>query len=522
MKMSLRRILAILLCLSLLPACFLTAGAEETRPPQPEEPQAEDISGRHLVADAEGLNLNLIFDGTMGYGYASAEYAEITLTYKTGFGSLYLVFTGSYGPYTMTNNDTGAAHTCGTHGFLYEFLDLVEIFGTAPTSVTLTFDNGPVTINEIVAYTPGQVPDTVQKWEAPKEDGTDLILFSTHGDDEQLFFAGLLPYYAAELDYEVLVVYLTDHHNVDTTRRVREMLAGLWAVGVKTYPVIGHFEDVKTSGLQETYNWFEREGRTKEELLGFVVEQLRRFNPKVVVAHDFKGEYRHGEHMLYADLVAQALEISNDPSSYPELAKKYGLWDVPKAYFHLYQENPIVLDWDQPMETFDGLTPFQVTQKYGFPAHKSQQRSWFYLWIYGNYGEIDKASQITEYSPCEYGLYRSTVGADVEKNDFFENVTTYAQDRQAEAERLAEEARLQAEAEAQAKAEEEARKQAEEAAREKAEAEAKAKAEAEAEAQRQQEQAQQQTRQRNVRLLVAGAALILALVFFGIFRRKNS
>lgn len=129
--------------------------------PQPEEPQAENISGRHLVADAEGLNLNLIFDGAMGYGYASAEYAEITLT----------------------------------------------------------FDNGPVTINEIVAYTPGQVPDTVQKREAPKEDGTDLILFSTHSDDEQLFFAGLLPYYAAELDYEVLVVYLTDHHNVDTTRR---------------------------------------------------------------------------------------------------------------------------------------------------------------------------------------------------------------------------------------------------------------------------------------------------------------
>ena len=163
-------------------------------------PQAENISGRHLVADAEGLNLNLIFDGAMGYGYASAEYAEITLTYETGFGSLYLVFTGSYGAYTMTNNDTGAVHTCGTHGFLYEFLDLVEIFGTAPTSVTLTFDNGPVTINEIVAYTPGQVPDTVQKREAPKEDGTDLILFSTHGDDEQQFFAGLLPYYAAELD----------------------------------------------------------------------------------------------------------------------------------------------------------------------------------------------------------------------------------------------------------------------------------------------------------------------------------
>ena len=90
-----------------------------------------------------------------------------------------------------------------------------------------------------------------------------------------------------------------------------------------------------------------------------------------------------------------------------------------------------------------------ITRTRPRPAHKSHQRSWFYLWIYGNYGEIDRASQISKYSPCEYGLSRSTVGADVEKNDFFENVTTHAQDRLAEEVRLAEEARLKAEAAAQ-------------------------------------------------------------------------
>ena len=27
-----------------------------------------------------------------------------------------------------------------------------------------------------------------------------------------------------------------------------------------------------------------------------------------------------------------------------------------------------------------------------------------------------------KYSPCKYGLFRSTVGEDVEKNEFFENL----------------------------------------------------------------------------------------------------
>ena len=33
----------------------------------------------------------------------------------------------------------------------------------------------------------------------------------------------------------------------------------------------------------------------------------------------------------------------------------------------------------------------------------------------------DTAAEITEDSPCEFGLYRSTVGEDIEKTDFFEH-----------------------------------------------------------------------------------------------------
>ena len=218
MNLLFRRFFAMFLCLCLFCSCFPPSRAEETEPTAPPELLAEDISSRSLVTDADGINLNLLFDGNTYYGYASADQAHVTLYHEGGIGSLYLIFWLPYGTYTLTNNDNGESQICGQQGFMHDFLDLEQLFGTAPVSITLTFDHGPVTINELTVYTPGRVPETVQKWEAPAEDGTDLILFSTHGDDEQLLFAGLLPYYAAEMDYEVLVVYMTDHQNQATTR----------------------------------------------------------------------------------------------------------------------------------------------------------------------------------------------------------------------------------------------------------------------------------------------------------------
>ena len=97
------------------------------------------------------------------------------------------------------------------------------------------------------------------------------------------------------------------------------------------------------------------------------------------------------------------------------------------------------MDWDTPLESLDGKTPFQVTKE-GFGCHKSQHWTWFYRWIYGTGANpIGKASDIKTYSPCLYGLYDTKVGQDSAGGDFFENVRTYAQRAQDEAERLAEE-----------------------------------------------------------------------------------
>lgn len=499
---SLFRQLAVLLFAFFL--CALPVSAEEPA-------EAQDLTEAALFTEYSGFqSLHHMYDGYTTWGVGVTAPASLTMHSDAGIGSVYIRFAAMCGEYTITDPETGASHLW-EHQFLHDFVDLEALFGYVPTSVTLSFNSGTITINELTAYSAGEVPEDVQRWTAPGEGQTDLVLFSTHGDDEHLFFAGILPYYATELDYQVQVVYLTNHYNSGGSTRMREMLDGLWAVGIRTYPIFGEFPDFRIDDLTQTYSMFRAYGYSQEDLIAYVVEQIRRFDPKVVIGHDFAGEYGHGQHQVYADILSKAVEISMDPEQYPESAERYGIWDVPKAYFHLYEENQIVMDWDQPLESFNGMTAFQVSIQIGFQQHKSQVEhfSWYYAYA-------DTAAEVRRFNPCYYGLYRSTVGEDVEKNDFFENVTTYAEDAALEAQRLAEEeaARIAAEEEAAriAAEEEAARIAAEEAARIAAEEEAARIAAEEAAAQK----------QRMILLVGAVAAVLIGTVIAILLRRKRT
>ena len=194
MKYIIKSILCFLLCIAfLLPLMgAMPAYAEEAKT---EAQVAQNITSKSRVTDSAGFhNLAAAFDGWESTGTSSCDQASVILGYEEGIGSLYIIFGEVYGDYLVTNNDTGEEYTAGEAGFLHDYIDLAGIFGTAPTSVTLTFGHGSVKINEMYLFTAGVVPDFVQKWSEPSEGAMDMILFSTHGDDEQLFFAGLLPY----------------------------------------------------------------------------------------------------------------------------------------------------------------------------------------------------------------------------------------------------------------------------------------------------------------------------------------
>ena len=423
-----RKIFALILCLA------LTAGLICAVSAAPEDP---DITAATTFSGSGYSSFDFLADKNIDTYKTSNGNASITLSNDQGIGSLYLLFDLEYGEYTISAD--GKTVTAGQNEILHEYVDLIAAFGAAPKSVTLDFANGSVRLSEIYAFSGTDVPDFVQKWSAPHEGGADLVLFATHGDDDQLYFAGLLPLYSVAKDCRVQVVYLTDHRNT-TSGRIHEMINGLWAVGVRAYPVFGRFADFRIDDLEETYETYENSyNTTRDDLQGFVVEQIRRFKPQVAVGHDLKGEYGHGMHQVYADLLTKAIDLTGDPTAFPESAEKYGTWEIPKLYLHLYEENAITIDYDQPMDVFDGLSAFQVTQKYGFPCHISQQWTGFRTWLNGYDGEITKASQIEKYNPGKFGLYHSSVGPDTAKNDFLENVTTYAEQERLEQERLEQE-----------------------------------------------------------------------------------
>lgn len=402
--------------------------------------EAMEVSGKALVSGHSGFgSVNRLFDGRTIEATKIKDGGHITLQHPEGIASVYLVLNREYGPVRVTDEGSGKTAILAKNGYLHELLNLEGTFGYAPAEVTLRFDSGEAELCELSAFTLGELPDWVQRWEAPAEAKADLVLFSAHGDDEQLFFTGMLPYYAKERQYSVQVVYMTDHRNM-TLRRTHEMLDGLWAVGVTHYPVFGRFGDYNTGSAAEAYQKYSYKGISREEILAFVVENVRRFRPKVAVGHDLKGEYGHGMHMAYAELLCEAADISADGSRFPESAETYGVWDIPKTYLHLYPENRIFMDWDVPLKSFDGMTAYEVTRELGFPCHVSQQS--YYSWYFDG---IDTASGITQYSPCEFGMYRSRVGEDLLKNDFFEHLTTHAQDRELEERRKTAESALQSE-----------------------------------------------------------------------------
>lgn len=425
-----RKVIISLLCFAMLFGMVCTVSAEPA--------DTEDITSSTKFSGTGYSSFSFLSDKNIDAYKSSTAESAITLTNDKGIASLYILFDLEYGSYTITNNQ-GQSMTAGEHGILHEYIDLTAAFGSAPTSVTLNFNNGSVRLSEIYVFSGTDVPDFVQKWNPPLDGGADIVLFATHGDDDQLYFAGLLPLYAKAKGCRVQVVYLTDHRNI-TKSRTHEMINGLWAVGVTAHPIFGSFADFRIDDLEGSYAEYKNTyGTSREDLQGFVVEQIRRFKPLVAVGHDPKGEYGHGMHMVYSDLLMKAIDLTNDPESFPESAKKYGVWELPKLYLHLYKENPITIDYDQPLDAFGGLSAFQVTQKYGFPCHKSQQWTGFTDWLYGYDREITKATQIKRYNPCEFGLYHSTVGEDVQKNDFLENITTYAEQERLEQERLEQE-----------------------------------------------------------------------------------
>lgn len=322
----------------------------------------------------------------------------ITIENTEMFNYVYIIYYVESMTGTINYNDTSTK--VGENQFLHECIKLDE----ATNKTTINYDD-TVRIKEIFLFNE-TLPNWVQTWNKPL-DNADILLFSTHSDDEHLFFAGLIPSMIAS-GKNIQVVYLT-HHN-DNPKRLDEQLNGLWAVGLRNYPVLGAFPDAYSESLNGATNNLAYAGFSLDDVINFQIDIIKRFKPLVVVNHDEAGEYSHGQHILNTHALKEALNLLEDEYK-PE-----------KVYLHLYAENPITMNYDIPLEYYNGMTAYEVS-KLGYAEHESQQYTWFTDWLKGKNNEYTKATDIKTYSPTKFGLYYSKNGNyETLDNDLFYDV----------------------------------------------------------------------------------------------------
>ena len=370
-----------------------------------------------LISNSNGKNIKYATDGEASRIWTGAksnnQRIEIRLNTKAKVGGLYFKWNTRPPKWELFGYDSkGAKKLAATgqnRGYLTEYVAIPGAMALYKRFLLFSSDASKAfSIAELTVYSTGTLPYYVPRWE-PCKARTDILLFAAHPDDEQLYLGSVMPTYVQE-GRSVQTVFMT-YGNSPTSVRRYEAMESVWSTGERTYPVVRSARDVKTTTKEQAMKYW-----PEKETLGFVVEQIRRFKPSIIVTHDIMGEYWHGAHRLTCYLVQKAFAAAADPKQYSESAKKYGTWKTGKLYIHLYRHNRITIRDNIKLSRFGNKTAFQV-EMLGYKRHISQGggKSW---------GRQLKNSGA--YSNIQFGLYASNVGLDRYHRTMFENVTEAA------------------------------------------------------------------------------------------------
>ena len=398
------------------------------------------------ISVSSGQDSSILHDERYSTSMKLDEGTLVTVKSDSAMKGLYIIWDSMVPEWTLKIGDN--SYTYGQYGFLHEYIELPEEAGELTIVIPNAGDQTPIKglnkmrMADIIAFDTTDVPVWVQKWEPPCEEA-DILAFSTHSDDEQIFLGGITPIYPAEKNMRVQFAFFTTHWNTYEPIREHEKLNGLWLAGAKYYPIMGIFEDAYSTtyeGAAQSIN--------EDEAALFETRIIRRTHPQVVVTQDYlKGEYGHGQHIFMATNTIKAVDLAADENYDPESIEKYGTWNTPKFYVHLNSDDPTLLDMRSPLTSFGGKRAIDVARQ-AYLCHQTQQWCDFSVDDYG------------PYSAAKWCLYKTNVGEDVAKNDLMENLTSYdEQERirleEEEARRLEEE-KLKKEAEEKERLEKEA------------------------------------------------------------------
>ena len=325
-------------------------------------------------------------------------------TGETPVAGMYVEFGRTRLPFSVQVKEGGKWRTVANSGGYYaqEYVAFPPVTGQLRVCFRTNGKAQSVRISEITMLSEGAIdPEKIHIWMDTVQKA-DLMITVAHPDDELLWLGGCIPYYTKEKNMAVLVNYLT----CGKSWREHELLNGLWHCGVRHYPQIAYLPDFKPYNTDGVYaNW------DRYDLYYYMVKTIRQYRPEVIVTHDLKGEYGHAQHIACAYSMQHAVSYAADEDFHRESAQEYGTWDVKKFYVHLGEDYTTVMDWNQPLETFDGKTGLDIAKE-AFEMHVSQASK----------GTYAVAGPGTAYDSTRYTLIHTLVGRDVYGNNLFENI----------------------------------------------------------------------------------------------------
>ena len=401
-------------CIMMAAVCFALTGASSTlAEEEPEGCRNGDcvISFENGTVDSRGFLADN--NDKTGYSVRPENFMTVTLPEQSDIRQVYIRFLYFPDPFQLLyfdadgNQISSRYFGAGDEEFpskselsFCEYLDQVP---EGCASIQLHLDTALKVVEFQLLTEDAPVRDTLIHMEDPYEQA-DILFVVAHPDDEHIMMGGIIPLYESLYGVRVQLVYMT----CSERERRLEALQGITINGEKHMPVILYLPDLAVYDLKLGVSvWTGLEIDPVKEL----VEQVRRFRPKVIVTHDIKGEYGHGAHCATAYFLQQVMELAADPEAYPESAEKYGVWSTQKLYLHLCREGePTVIRIDDPIAAFDGKSGFEMAQLGLEPHLRSQRQAWRYLLANRNW------------DPSSYSLDASAVGKDIRKTDFMEHI----------------------------------------------------------------------------------------------------
>ena len=167
------------------------------------------------ISISSGQDSSVLHDEKYSTSIKLDEGTRITVSSETKMHSLYVIWDCMVPEWTLQIGEN--SYTYGKYNFLHEYIELPEETNELVIVIPNAGDQTPIKglnkmrMSDIIAFDTPDVPVWVQKWEPPCEEA-DILAFSTHSDDEQIFLGGITPIYQAEKNMRVQFAFFTTQY----------------------------------------------------------------------------------------------------------------------------------------------------------------------------------------------------------------------------------------------------------------------------------------------------------------------